>query len=446
MPDGRINKISLFSYGISFREAPLTLTTLAALVPDELNAEIRLVDRSVGTPVPFGESFDLVGISLMTGTSTEGYEIADAFRAGRVPVVLGGVHVTLCPDEAASHADAIVTGFAEESWPALLLDFARGSMKPRYNEAPGNQRLSGLPRPRRELQRSFAYMLPNTVMATRGCRGACEFCSVPAARFGWRTRPVGEVIDEIRAIRSRRIAINDVNLTDEREYAMELFSAMIPLKKKWGALASTRIAADPELLALMQQAGCSFLLLGFESCNALSLARINKSFNKADNYASVVDTLHRFGITVQGCFIFGFDEDEPDIFTRTLEQVNALKIDIPRYALYTPYPGTRAYSRMEEEGRLLHREWGYYDTQHVVIRPQRMSPVELDRGLRWAYEETFRLLPALRRARSSGGPGYVTFLGNLAYKLYIKRLRKDRNRFPGYLSDALLHTTAGSPP
>ncbi len=428
MPDGRINKLTVFSQAISFREAPLTLTMLAALVPAELNADIKIVDRSIGTQVPYNQKFDLVGISLMTGTSIEGYAIADRFRAQGVPVVLGGVHVTLLPEEAALHADCVVTGFAEQSWPALLRDFAAGNLKKRYHQESSD--LTGLPIPRRDLQRPLGYLMPYTVLATRGCRGDCEFCSVPAARFGWHKRPVGEVIDEIRRIPSGRFAISDVHVTDDPQYARELFTAMIPLKKKWGALASTRVASDPELLELMQKSGCSYLLLGFESFNDVSLGNINKGFNKVANYRQVVDTLHRYGITIQGCFIFGFDEDRSDVFEKTVTLVNELKIDIPRYALFTPYPGTRAYARFLAEGRLLHTDWSYYDTQHVVIKPRYLSPVELDRGLLWAYENTFKIAPSFRRSLSSGGPAYITFTGNLAYKLYIKRLKNDGNRFP----------------
>ena len=218
---------------------------------------------------------------------------------------------------------------------------------------------------------------------------------------------------------------------------------MIPLKKKWGALASTRVTQDPELLELMEKSGCSYLLLGFESFNDQSLGNIHKGFNKVADYKEVVDTLHRHGIVIQGCFIFGFDEDSPEVFRTTVDYVNELKIDIPRYALFTPYPGTQAYERFENEGRLLHTDWGYYDTQHVVIRPRLMSPRELDRGLLWAYRETFRVRPSFRRSLASGGPAYITFVGNLAYKLYIRRLTRDRNRFPAGLPEQDLEQPYG---
>ena len=428
MPDGNINKLKLGPLEVSFREAPLTLTLLAALVPEELNAQISLVDESVGTQVPFDEDFDLVGISIMTGTSTRGYGIADEFRSRGIPVVLGGIHVWLRQEEAKAHADTIVIGFAEISWPRLLRDHSAGRRKTEYSNGGGD--LDGLPVPRRGLQKRFGYLIPNTVLVTRGCRGHCDFCSVPAAGYGWDTRPISEVVDEIKNLKGRRFAISDVHLTQDTDYAKEFLTALIPLKKRWGALASTQVAKDPELLDLLQRSGCSYLLLGFESINNSALSSIHKGFNRFEAYPEVVERLHARNITIQGCFIFGFDEDEPGVFADTLDMINDLKIDIPRYALFTPYPGTPAFSRLKEENRLLHEQWRYYDTQHVVFQPLRMTPHELEAGFKWVWKNTFRVLPSLRRSAGSGARAPITFIGNLAYKLYIHRLISDTDRFP----------------
>lgn len=424
LPGGQPHKLALGPWARSFREAPLTLTTLAALVPRELNAAVRLVDASV-QPVPLRERFDMVAISCMTGTSANAYALAGHFRARGIPVVLGGVHVTLRPDEARQHADSIVRGFAEQTWPQLLRDFAAGRLQPEYY-APTTS-LAGLPDPRRDLQPGWAYMVPNTVFATRGCRSACDFCSVPAAGFGWHTRPVSEVIDEIRRLPGRRFAFNDVSLNEDAEYARELFTALIPLQKTWGGLATARIADDQELLDLMTASGCQFLLLGFESIGQDNLDRMGKRFNQAGRFAHVADALHRRGIIIQGCFIFGLDDDTPDIFDETVAAVNDLRIDIPRYALYTPYPGTRAFDRLKHEGRLLHEHWAHYDTQHVVIRPPRMTPEELDAGFIRAYRDTFTL-PSIWRRTSGARHAAIAFIGNLAYRRYVRRLTHDRAR------------------
>ncbi len=425
LPDGRIHKVQLGTFTRSLREAPLTMTLLAALVPEELRAEVVLADESI-SPVPGEGAFDLVAISAMTGTADRAYHWADHFRARGIPVVLGGVHVTLRPEEAALHGDAIVTGFAEQTWPQLLRDFAQGALRRRYDDPKAP--LVDLPLPRRDLQARFGYMMPNTVFATRGCKGACDFCTVPAADFGFHTRPVAQVIDELRRIPARRIAFNDVSITEDREYAKELFTAMIPLKKKWGGLCTTRIAEDDELLDLMSRSGCRYMLIGFESLNAPALQGIQKGFNRPGAYADVMRKLHAKRILVQGCFIFGFDHDTPSVFEETVAMVDDLRIDIPRYAIYTPYPGTGAYHRLKSEGRLLHEQWRHYDTQHVVFRPAQMSPEALDAGFRWAHTRTFRLRSMLHRTLAAGLWFPVAFVGNLAYRRYMRRLQADTER------------------
>lgn len=419
MPDARIHRLTWAGRATSFREAPLTLTTLAALVPPELGAEVRVVDESV-EKVPVRERFDLVGISCLTGTAPRAYELARAFRETGATTVLGGVHVTLMPHEARRHADAIVTGYAEESWPALLRDLARGELKPHYHSS--EPRLTGLPPPRRDLQRRLAYAMPQTVFATRGCRGGCDFCTIPALGGGWQTRPVHEVIDEIRHLPARRFAFNDVNLTDDRDYAMELFTALAPLKRQWGGLSTVAVAQDQELLETIARSGCVYLLLGFESLDPDGLSRMGKQDNRRADYRTVVAALHDHRIAVQGCFIFGLDSDTPEVFDATVDRVNALGIDIPRYAIYTPYPGTRAFRRLHGEGRILDRDWRRYDTQHVVFRPARMTAAQLRDGLTRAYVRTFSLRAMVRRTITSPRPT-ITLLGNCAYRRYANRLR-----------------------
>jgi radical SAM superfamily enzyme YgiQ (UPF0313 family) len=427
MPDAKIHRLSLGPLRMSFREAPLTLTVLASLVPPDLNIDVHLIDESVDR-IPLNEKFDLVGISVITGTAIRAYEYADKFRRMGSMVVLGGVHVSLLPDEAALHADSVVTGFAETVWPELLRDFSRGEMRARYDGGSGS--LNGLPQPARKLQKRLGYMNPDTVMATRGCKSKCDFCSVAAARQEFQMRPVGEVIDEIRSIKPRRFVFNDVSMLEDREYAMELFTSLAPLKKIWGGLCTSRIGQDDEMLDMMHESGCVFLLIGFESLANQALNAIHKGFNHPDEYQELMRKLHGKNIIVMGCFIFGFDHDTLDVFQSTVETVDELKIDIPRYAIYTPYPKTEAFSRMKAEGRLLHENWEHFDTQHVVFQPKNMSPLELDNGFRWAYRKTFSIGSILRRTAGSGRNFWITFLGNLAYRIYLRRLQNEVERVP----------------
>lgn len=421
LPDGRVHRLRWGPISRSFREAPLTLTTLAALVPPEIPARLTLIDESID-PIPDDLHADLVGISCLTGTAHRAYELADRFRRQGAVVVLGGVHVTLCPDEARRHADVIVRGFAERTWPELLRDWRAGRLQAEYFDP--DPPLHPWPTPRRDLQRRSGYLMPDTVFATRGCRGNCDFCAVPAAGMGWRARPVADVVEEVRRLPGRRFAFNDVSLTEDRDYALELFHALAPLGKKWGGLATARVGDDPELLEAMARSGCVYLLIGLESVHRAPLQRMGKAWNRPDRFAALIRRLHAHGICIQGCFIFGLDDDPPSVFEDTVAAVEEWAVDIPRFAISTPYPGTRLYQRLEFEGRLLHRHWPHYDTQHVVFRPLRWTPEELDAHFRAALRRTFSTRSILSRARRSPQP-LITALGNLAYRLYVRRIERE---------------------
>jgi radical SAM superfamily enzyme YgiQ (UPF0313 family) len=221
----------------------------------------------------------------------------------------------------------------------------------------------------------------------------------------------------------KRLAINDVSLVDDIDYAKELFTAMIPLKKHWGGLATVLVAKDDELLDLMMKSGCKYILLGFESGNQVVLKNISKGFNQSGGYREVVDKLHMRGISIQGCFVFGFDHDTEDVFEKTVATVDDLGIDIPRYSIYTPYPGTPLFERMSSEGRMLSYNWNNYDTMHVVFQPKLMTPERLYEGFKWAYKQTFTMTSIARRTLWNGRhPSAINFVGNLAYRIFVKRL------------------------
>ena len=411
----------------SMRYAPLTLTTLAALVPDDVPAEIALYDEGDGD-VPEDLRADLVGISAITGTAPRAYELADSLRASGVPVVLGGVHPTLVPDEAQRHADAVVTGYAEDTWPELLQDFARGRMQDRYTQAPGFS-LAGRPHARRDLLPRGRFAQSWTLEATRGCQHRCDFCVVPTAWGGPLQRTVADVVDDIRQMGAKKLLFLDLNLIGDTRYAKELFEALVPLGVTWGGLATTRIAHDDELLALAARSGCRALLVGFESLAPDTLALTRKRFNAPAQspeaeYRWVLDRLHGVGIAVMGCFVFGFDTDDPDVFDRTAAFIHDANVDLPRFAILTPFPGTPLHTRLRAEGRLLTDDWSLYDGQHVVFQPTQMSPEALLRGTERAWKTTYRWRAIAKRLAGSRTQTALALATNVGYRYYAHRLHE----------------------
>ena len=441
MPDAHMHKLCIGPFIRSLREAPLTLTTLAALIPPDADVEVKLVDGSVDK-VPLDYPADLVGISVLTGCARPAYEFARNYRQRGIPVVLGGVHVTILPGEALPHADSIVIGRGESAWPRLIQDFRQGRLKKVYREEVlhGDQ-LLGVPLPRRDLQRTSGYMLPNSVQATRGCKRACDFCTVSAVWPRFLKRPVADVVRDVRAIRGRHFAFNDVSLVDDVEYSSELFTAIAPLRKQWGGLVTSDILQNTALLDLMAQSGCVYLLVGFESGDQTTLQGIRKGFNKTPQYRELIRSLQKRGITIQGCFVFGFDHDDSTSFASTVQLVQELGVDIPRYSLYTPYPGTQLFERMMAENRIISYNWNDYDTMHVVIQPKQMTPEELYRGFKWAYKETFKMSRVVKRVSHLDIRCAINFVGNLAYRIFVKRLYTEpRYALPYSMDDP------GSPP
>jgi radical SAM superfamily enzyme YgiQ (UPF0313 family) len=420
----------------TLRYMPLTLPTLAALVPEELCAEVICLDEGIHD-IPQDLRADLVGLTTITGTAPRAYALAAHFRGRGMPVVLGGPHVTLVPDDAQPHADSIVVGYAEEEWPRLLRDFVGGELRKRYVQAPDLE-LSGYPLPDRSVLPRFRYLTPHVFEATRACIHGCEFCVVPSA-WGRKPllKPIAAIVDDMVRMRTRRAIFLDLNLISDRAYAWELFTALIPLRIQWFGLSTTRLCADLPLLDLAAESGCRGLLMGLESIRASNLRSVRKGFNDPDGYALIVRLLHERGISLQGCFVFGLDDDTPDIFEETARFAIDAAIDLPRFAIATPFPGTPLYARLEREGRILTRNWERYDGQHVVFQPQNMSVDELERGTEHAWKRAYSWSGIARRLRRSPATWYVAAATNLGYRHYAHNL----HRF--YTCDWMLLSEAG---
>jgi len=399
----------------------LTLPTLAALVPPHLGASVRIVDEGV-EPLAGLEDADLVAITAVTASAPRAYQVAAQARALGKTVVLGGPHPTLLPDEAQAHADAVVTGFAERSWPRLLEDFRHGRLRPRYGQADDPVELATLPPPRRDLLRLDRYLPVPVVLASRGCPNACSFCAIPVLwGRAFHHRPVTSVIAELEALQAKTVLFLDPALAEDRPYARALLEAMIPLGLRWAGLTTIRLALDEALLDLAQRSGCLGLLVGFESLSAEGLASVGKPFNRASQYLGAVRAMHDRHIRVLGTFVFGLDGDGEDVFRRTADFVDEARLDLVRYSVFTPFPGTPAFEALEHEGRILTRDWSRYDTETVVFRPRGSSPERLTEGLREAWARTYGLRSIARRARLLEPDAVFTLAANLGFRFYARR-------------------------
>ena len=418
-PAGAMHRYS-GSFSKSLHYAPLTLTTLAALVPEELNADLIIYDESSGR-IPLDLEAELVCITCITGTAPRSYAYADYFRSLGKTVVLGGVHPTLMPEEADLHADVVMTGFTEQSFPAMLMDYARGNLKPRYGQGE-DYTLQHRVTPRRDLLNKKKYITVNTVEAVRGCSLPCTFCAYPTA-FGStiHKRPVREVVEEIEALHSREVLFPDVNLIADREYAVELFSAMIPLKKMWMGLVTSAIGLDDELIRIFQKSGCKGLLIGFESLSQSSQQLINKGVNQVQEYEELMKKLHHAGIMVQGCFAFGADDEDESVFEKTVEMVIKTKIDLPRYSILTPFPKTGLFHQMEAENRIVERNWAMYDVEHCVYLPKNMTREQLESGTEWAWRETYKIGSILKRLAPFTNSPWISLPVNWGYRKYANK-------------------------
>lgn len=391
----------------------LGLPTVAALTPCEWDVVIH--DARV-TPVDYDQKYDLVGITGYTAEIQSTYAIADQFRNRGIPVVLGGVHVSARPAEALEHADAVVIGEAEEVWKQLLIDFQSGEFHSIYH-AEKLCTMEKMKIPRRDLLNKDMYTSYYTVQATRGCPYDCDYCAVTGV-FGrkFRMRPIAEVLDEILALGSRDFLFADDNICGQPSYAKDLFKALIPLKKKWGAQTSITFAKDDELLRLYAKSGGQYAFIGLESLSQNNLKDINKPWSKARDYEDAIHKIHDAGINIIGSFILGLDDDDSSVFQRILEFVLKNRIAAAQYHILTPFPGTRLYDRMEKNKRILEQDWSKYHTSDVVFKPASMTAEELQNGYNWIFQQTYTVPNILKRVfRSWRGIPYRVGV-NMSYR------------------------------
>ena len=368
---------------------PLGLATLAAYLDPE--DEAAIADEHVGA-VDTSDRPDLVIIQVYITNARRAYRLADHYRARGAFVALGGLHVTSLPDEAAAHADAIFLGPGEQTFPGFLADFRRGQPRSRYVSESGRT-LDRVPPVRRDLIRRRAYLVPNSIVVTRGCPQHCDFCYKDAFFAGGRsfyTQRVDDALAEIERLPGRHLYFLDDHLFGDRRFAAALFDGMRGMGRLFQGAATVDSVLRGDLVERAAEAGLRSLFVGFETLAPGNLALSNKRQNLGRDYAAVTKRLHDLGIMINGSFVFGMDEDDEAVFARTVEWAIEQGITTATFHIQTPYPGTRLFARTDAAGRILTRDWDFYDTRHVVYRPARLTPEALKRGYDWAYREFYR--------------------------------------------------------
>lgn len=393
-------EMDLLCRGLGFKRAFLDLGIQTVMACTPKSTSIALVDE-YQDPIDYDVRADLIALSAKTSCVSYAYEVARRFREKGKRVVLGGIHASLRPDEALEHVDCVVTGEAETLWPEVVRDLERGKLKERYDAA-GFPDMDKIPAPAWGSSKPDGYLF-HQIQTTRGCPFRCRFCSVPdISGQDFRFKPVENVIAELRALPKGRgpiaggkpLYIVDDNFISRVRYTKELLRAMIPLKQRgeipsWSAETTLNVASDEEMLDLFRDAGCSTLIIGFESVTEASLAAMDKPVNFCLTYQEAVDRIHARGMTIIGNFIVGFDTDTLGVFQQTLDFVQKTGILYPFFSILTPMPGTNLFDEYKAAGRLDHEKWHLYDTRHVVFEPTNMTREELMDGYIWLYEQAY---------------------------------------------------------
>lgn len=398
----------------------MSLVILAALTPPHV--EIRITDELVDD-IDFSWPADLVAISSNTTNAFRAYEVARAFMERGAKVIMGGIHPSVMPEEAGLYADSVFLGEAEGRWDQVIDDFRSGKLQPLYG-AGTYPDPDAIPQGRWDLLHGRRYYVGRTFQASRGCPHGCSFCS-STQFFGvkYRFRQVGQVVRELSDYRGRIAVFVDDNIAGSPSYARELFTALRPLKQKWVAQASIDIVKDNTLLRLAAESGCAGLLFGFESIHMGNSAEVRK-LRKAGEYAACIREVKSHGIAVHGSFIFGFDHDPPGIFGDTVDFVLRNRLEVANYCKLTPFPGTRLYRDLSEQGRILHREWDKYDRYNIVFQPKGISIGELHEKTLQAYLRTFSAGSIIKRMPKNPGSVLPYLAMNISYRLGSRRLRR----------------------
>ncbi len=377
----------------------LGLQTVASVTPKE--HQIDFIDEYLD-PLDYKSDADIIALSAKTSCVTRAYQVADEYKRRGHTVVMGGIHASLRPDEALQHADVVVDGEAEELWPQVVADLQRGKAKQLY-KAPGFPEMSRIPPASWDFIKQPSQYFYKQIQTTRGCPFMCRFCSVPdISGQAFRFKPVDNIGRELRSFpkgrgpidRAKPLYVVDDNFISKPAYTKELLRSLVPLRRSgmlpdWSAETTLNVARDDEMLDLFRDAGCTVLIIGFESVTEATLQDMDKNVNFCMTYQEATDKIRARNIKIVGNFIVGFDTDDLRVFKDTLEFIDHNRIVYPFFSILTPMPGTALFDDVKKEGRLFHERWDQYDTRHVVFQPKQMTPDQLMDGYVWIYEQAY---------------------------------------------------------
>jgi len=380
---------------------PLGLATLAGYLSDEDSAVIE--DEHVQI-INLDDKPDIVAIQVYITSAKRAYELAQHYRRKGVHVALGGLHVSALPVEAMQHADTVFIGPAEQSWPQFLSDYRQGRPNRVYRSA--DRSLENMPLPRRDLFKRNLYLVPNSIVVSRGCPHRCDFCykeSFFAGGKSFYVQRIDRVLQEIDSLPGRHLFFLDDHLFGDRKFALELFNALKGMNRVWQAAGTVQSVLDGELFLAAVRSGLRSLFIGFETLNLQNLQEHNKTHNLNSDYDRVVQALHGNGVMVNGSFIFGLDHDQKTVFDETVDWAVARGIETATFHILTPYPGTKLYERLQKQDRITSSDWNLYDTRHAVFAPKNMNGPDLEAGYRRAYARFYSWSNIVRSVRSKDG-------------------------------------------
>jgi radical SAM superfamily enzyme YgiQ (UPF0313 family) len=428
-----------------FKMSFLNLPYLAAVTPAEYT--VRIIDEE-HEEIDFDVRPWLVALTAQTPVAPRAYAVARKFKQRGVPVVMGGVHASTVTEEALDHVDAVIIGEGEFIWPQVLADLEAGRLQPIYQSGTSSP-LAGLPRPRRDLLNQANYIPLTMVETTRGCPHQCDFCGV-SRFFGhhYRKRPLDEVVEELKSlftpglrygfnrlmaragwdlpyfIERRLIYFVDSNFAADYQYTVRLMEALETLDVLWWCHATVDIAVDEGFLERMRKSGCIAVNIGFESLSDENLKKMRKSFAGKHDYAAAIEKIHAHGIGIMGTFVVGFDGEDKTIFDHICRFVEQHRLDWALVFIRTPYPGTSLFEEMNQDARILVKDWEKYDTLNCVFAPRGMTPQEMESGLRRSWKRIFSLRSIFHRILRSPRVHPMFYLGmNMQFYQMVRRWR-----------------------